>query len=142
MSADLLRNRITRLAMTLAGAALCIAGSAGTAAASASGCTYTDFPTGYVCSNVNGKGLHVDSVDVVRGKWHGEAIRNYQALVTVQERDGDRYEFWGRVFNEKKFGRVVISMDFDHWFDHDSKICSSFIESGEIQDTVCNRIKK
>ncbi|MDX6647077.1 MAG: hypothetical protein QOK40_2804 [Miltoncostaeaceae bacterium] len=142
MSANPPRRRITTLALTLAGAAACILGGAGTAAASASGCTYTDFPTNYVCHNVNGKGLHLDSVDIIRAKWSGSAIRDYQALVTVQEPDGDRYEFWSPAYHKKKFGRVVITLTFDHYFDHNSKICSSFLEGGAIQDTVCNKIHK
>jgi hypothetical protein len=140
MGAHLARNRFAMLGTALAASAACCLGGAGGAAASASGCTYTDFPTGYVCANINGKGLHLDSVDVIRGKWHGEAIRNYQALVTVQQKDGKRFEYWGRVYNKKKFGRVVITMDFDHWFADDSKICASFIEGGDIQDTVCKKI--
>lgn len=142
MSANVVRNRIAMLALSLAGAGACLLGAAGTAAASASGCTYTDFPYNYVCANVNGKGLHLDSVDVIRAKWNGSAIRDYQALVTVQERDGDRYEYSGPVYNKKRFGRVVVTLLFDHYFDDNSKICASFLEGGAIQDTVCEKIHK
>jgi len=142
MSANLLRRGTGTLALALAGAAACLLGGAGTAAASASGCTYTDFPTNYVCHNVNGEGLHVDTVDIIRAKWSGSSIRDYQALVTVQERDGDRYEFWSRVHDRKRFGRVVITLRFDRSFDDNSKICSSFLEGGAIQDTVCDKIHK
>jgi len=132
MSATSVRRTSAMLAIALAG----------TAAASASGCTYTDFPYAYVCANVNGKGLHLDSVDVIRAKWNGSSIRDYQALVTVQEKDGQRYEYWSPVYNEKHFGRVVVTLLFDNWFDDGSKICASFLESGTIQDTVCKKIHR
>jgi hypothetical protein len=142
MSATSVRNRFATLALTLAGATTCILGGAGTAAASANGCTYTAVPRDYVCHYVHGKGLHLDSVDVIRGRWGGGAIRNFSAMVTVQERDGDRYVFTSPTYPEKRFGRVVITFDFDHYFDDKSKICSSFFEDGVLQDTVCDEIHK
>jgi len=65
MSATSVRPTSAMLAIALAGVVACLLGVTGTAAASASGCTYTDFPYAYVCANVNGKGLHLDSVDVI-----------------------------------------------------------------------------
>jgi hypothetical protein len=142
MSATSVRNRFAVLALTLAGAATCILGGAGTAAASANGCTYTAVPRDYVCHYVHGKGLHLDSVDVIRGRWGGGAIRNFSAMVTIQERDGDRYVFTSPTYHEKRFGRVVITFDFDRSFEHRSRICSSFFEDEVLQDTVCNEILK
>jgi hypothetical protein len=142
MNATSVRGRFATLALTLAGAATVMLGGAGTAAASASGCTYTAVPRDYVCHYVHGKGLHVDSVDVIRGRWGGGAIRNFSAMVTIQERDGDRYAFTSPTYREKRFGRVVITFDFDRSFEHGSKVCSSFFEDDVLQDTVCNEILK
>jgi hypothetical protein len=143
MSAGLPRTlRILKLALALAGGALCVFGGAGTAAASAEGCTYTDFPHQYVCAYVHGKGLHVDTVDVIRGKLDGGSIRDYSATVTVQEPDGTSYWFWTPTYEEKHYGRVVLTLNIDTYFDDGSKICGSFYESGTLQDTACERIHK
>jgi hypothetical protein len=138
MSANLLRARpLGTLALTLACAALAAAGGAGTAAASAEGCTYTTFPYEYVCTYVHGKGLHVDTVDVIRGKMAGGTIRDYSASVTVDEPDGGHDEFWTTAYPDKVYGRAVVTLHIDQSFEDGSKICGSFYEGGQLQDTTC-----
>jgi indigoidine synthase A like protein len=70
--------------LTLAGAAACILGGAGTAAPSASVRVH-GLPEELGLPRRERQGLHLDSVDIIRATWTGSAICDYQALVPTSQ---------------------------------------------------------
>lgn len=135
------RSRLGRLALGgLAAVALAVGIGPSTALASADGCTYTQFPDEYVCGTVKGKKLHVDEVTVIRGKVAGGTIKNYHALVTVQAPNGSRWEFTSAVHKGKSYLRAWRTLKLDRSFPDNSRLCGSFFENGDYQDTVCFKI--
>ena len=137
-------RRPSRLALLAAGGlaagALALGAGATTAAASAEGCTYTDVPNAYVCGQVHGKKLHVDSMDVVRGKYPGGTISAYHAEVTVRSPRGTIWWFGSATHEGKSYVRAYRTLEIDRSFPDGSEICGSFFEGGQLQDTVCFRI--
>jgi hypothetical protein len=125
----------------LAAAALSLAllGTAGTgtAAADASGCTYTSFPAEYVCGNVYGDGLHVDEVEVIRGKLEGAAIYDLHGKAKVETPGGSEYWFSGDTVEGKTFGRQYVTVEVNQSFPDGSKICARAYERGEYVDAAC-----
>ncbi len=93
----------------LAAGALALGAGATTAAASADGCTYTDVPNAYVCAQVHGKKLHVDTVDVSRGKYPGGTISDYHAEVTVRSPRGTVWWFRSATHEGKSYTRAYMT---------------------------------
>ena len=137
-------RRPSRLALLAAGGlaagAMALGAGATTAAASAEGCTYTDVPNAYVCAQVHGKKLRVDTVDVSRGKFPGGTISDYHAEVTVRSRAGGFWWFRSGTREGKSYTRAYMTVDVNRSFPDGSKLCGSFFEGGQLQDTVCFRI--
>jgi hypothetical protein len=128
------------LAGGLAAGALVLGAGAGTAVAHADGCTYTDIPDAYVCAVVHGAKLRVDSVDVSRGKFPGGTIRDYHAEVTVRSPRGSLFTYRSGTHEGKTYTRAYMTVDVGGWFPDGSRLCATFFEGGDAQDTVCFRI--
>ena len=120
-----------------AAGALMLGVGASSAAASADGCTYTSFPDEYVCGVVEGEGLHVETMDVVRGKLLGGTIRDYHAEVTVTSAAGTEWRYTSETHAGKTYLRADRSLGIHRDFPDGSRICGSFFEGGDLQDTVC-----
>ena len=137
-------RRPSRLALLAAGGlaagALALGAGATTAAASADGCTYTDVPNAYVCAKVHGEKLHVEKVDVSRGKFPGGTISDYRAEVTVKSPAGETWWFRSGTHEGKSYTRAYMTVDVDRAFPDGSKLCGTFFEGGDEQDAVCFRI--
>jgi hypothetical protein len=121
----------------IAAGAMVLGAGASTAAASADGCTYTTFPDEYVCGVVEGEGLHIESMDVIRGKLLGGTIRDYHAEVTVTSPRGTKWRYRSETHSGKTYLRAYRSLGIDRDFPDGSTICGSFFEGGDLQDTVC-----
>jgi hypothetical protein len=128
------------LAGGLAAAGIALGAGAGTALASADGCTYTDIPYDYVCAVVHGEKLRVDSVDVSRGRFYGGGIRNYHAEVTIRSPRGSLFTYRSGTHEGKTYTRAYMTVGVGGWFPDGSRLCATFFEDGAAQDTVCFRI--
>jgi hypothetical protein len=111
------------------------------AAASSQGCTYTKFPSHYVCFNINGSGRYVSTFAVIRGKldWDND-ICNNRAKVVVRHRGS---VIWSRTTSVRRgcqIFRVVRTIGAYRRFPSPSYACGSFYENGILQDTACNWI--
>jgi hypothetical protein len=137
-------RRPSRLALLAAGGlaagAMALGAGATTAVASAEGCTYTDVPYAYVCGQVHGEKLHVETVDVSRGKFPGGTIKDYHAEVTVRSPGGGFWWFRSGTHEGKTYTRAYMTVDIHRSFPDGSKLCGTFFEGGDAQDTVCFRI--
>jgi hypothetical protein len=132
------RGNLGRLALGgIAAGAIAFGAGASTAAASADGCTYTSVPNEYVCGVVHGERLHVDTVDVVRGKYPGGTIRDYHATVTVRSPRGTVWRYRSSTHEGKTYVRAYRTLKIDGDFPDGSRLCGSFYEGGSLQDTVC-----
>lgn len=136
---------MARLVVTLAATLVAAVGSLalGTpqAAASSQGCTYTKFPSHYVCFSINGSGTYVSTFDVIRGKldWDND-ICNHRAKVVVRHRGS---VIWSRTTSVRRgcqIFRVVRTFEAYRRFPSPSYACGSFYENGVLQDTACNWI--
>ena len=129
------------LAATLVAAVGSLALGTPQAAASSQGCTYTKFPSHYVCFNINGSGTYVSTFAVIRGKldWDND-ICNHRAKVVVRHRGS---VIWRRVSTLRRgcqIFRVVRTFGAYRRFPSPSYACGSFYEKGVLQDTACNWI--
>ena len=135
------RRPARKLAGLLAGAiaagAVAFGSGVSTAAAEADGCTYTDVPYAYVCGVVHGEKLRVDTVDVVRGKYPGGTIKDYHAEVTIRSPRGSVWTYRSGTHEGKSYTRAYMTVEIGGWFPDGSKLCGTFFESGDPQDTVC-----
>jgi hypothetical protein len=136
---------MARLGVILAAALAAALGSLalGTpqAAASSQGCTYTKFPSHYVCFNINGSSTYVSTFAVIRGKldWDND-ICNHRAKVVVRHRGR---VIWRRETSLRRgcqIFRVVRTIAAYRRFPSPSYACGSFYENGVLQDTACNWI--
>lgn len=134
----------SRLALVAAGAlaagALALGAGAAAAAASApsaEGCVSTRFPTEYVCAEVHGTGLYVESIDITRAKLLGGAISDHHVEVAVRSPRGDELIQGSFPSEGTTRGRVRVSTPIDWTFPPDSQICGSFLEGDVLQGTVC-----
>jgi len=129
------------LAATLVAAVGSLALGTPQAAASSQGCTYTKFPSHYVCFNINGSGRYVSTFAVIRGKldWDND-ICNHKAKVVVRHRGS---VIWSRTTSVRRgcqIFRVVRTIGAYRRFPSPSYACGSFYENGVLQDTACNWI--
>jgi hypothetical protein len=129
------------LAATLVAAVGSLALGTPQAAASSQGCTYTKFPSHYVCFNINGSGRYVSTFAVIRGKldWDND-ICNHRAKVVVRHRGS---VIWSRRTSLRRgcqIFRVVRTIGAYRRFPSPSYACGSFYENGVLQDTACNWI--
>ncbi|MEX0817063.1 MAG: hypothetical protein WD027_06440 [Gaiellales bacterium] len=136
---------MARLVVTLAATLVAAFGSLalGTpqAAASSQGCTYTKFPSHYVCFSINGSGTYVSTFDVIRGKldWDND-ICNHRAKVVVRHRGSVIWSRTSSVRQGCQIFRVVRTFGAYRRFPSPSYACGSFYENGVLQDTACNWI--
>jgi hypothetical protein len=136
---------MARLVVTLAATLVAAVGSLalGTpqAAASSQGCTYTKFPSHYVCFSINGSGTYVSTFDVIRGKldWDND-ICNHRAKVVVRHRGSVIWSRTSTVRRGCQIFRVVRTFGAHRRFPSPSYACGSFYENGVLQDTACNWI--
>lgn len=93
-------------------------------------------PEGYTCNNTYGGGLHVDRVEVVRGKASWEGICSYSASVEVHGPDG------ALLFSERTGivrdgecvpGRAYITIPVNRDFPANSELSTRFFERDEQQ---------
>jgi hypothetical protein len=136
---------MARLGVTLAATLVAAVGllALGTpqAAASSQGCTYTKFPSHYVCFSINGSGTYVSTFSVIRGKldWDND-ICNHRAKVVVRHRGS---VIWRRESTLRRgcdIFRVVRTFGAYRRFPSPSYACGSFFENGVLQDKACNWI--
>ncbi|MDX6554432.1 MAG: hypothetical protein QOD86_627 [Miltoncostaeaceae bacterium] len=121
-------------------AALVVGVGAGTAAASADGCTYTEFPHEYVCASVTGKKLNVEKVEVVRGKLPAGVIDDYHGEANVYTPAGKHYVFTSSVRTGKRYTRAHVTIRINRSFPNGSKICGAFFERDSWIDSACFKI--
>jgi hypothetical protein len=134
-------GRPGRALIAAAAAAALVAGAgAGTAAGSADGCTYTEFPHEYVCASVTGKKLHVEKVEVVRGKLPAGVIDDYHGEANVYTPDGRHLVFRSSLRTGKRYARAHVTIRIGRSFPDGSKICGAFFERGSWIDSACFRI--
>jgi hypothetical protein len=129
------------LVATLVAAAASLAIATPEARASSEGCTYTRFPSQYVCFRINGTGRYVSTFQVKRGKldWDND-ICNHRAKVVVRHRGS---VIWRRVTSLRRgcdIFRVVRTISAYRSFPSPSWACGSFYENGILQDRACNWI--
>jgi hypothetical protein len=107
--------------------------------AAADGCTYTQWPTDYVCGAIpwDADPLFVRYFDVVRGRFSGEAIRDYHAVVRFEPPTGKAWVFRSKRHTGKTFVRATRTVNVNRAFPDGTRACGSFYEAGELQDTVC-----
>ncbi len=125
--------------------AACVAALAAApyAGATSEGCTYTKFPTHYVCFRIEGSGLHVDKFQVKRGKLDADnSICNHRARVVVRHDGKVVYRKWTKRRAGCDLFRVVRTIKVNRNFPDGSEACGSFFENGVLQDTACNEIKR
>jgi hypothetical protein len=144
----LLRPTIAALAAT--GAAIVLLAGAGGAAAGDDdhhrgnhddkACTLTHYPHDFVCVKVDGKRNYVDDAYVVRVKRDGDKIRDYKAVVWVQEPDGDVEVFRTRTRHDTERGHAYVKVDIDERFDDRSILCGAFYEEGDLEGVACLRL--
>jgi hypothetical protein len=129
------------LAATLVAAVGSLALETPQAAASSQGCTYTKFPSHYVCFNINGSGRYVSTFAVIRGKldWDND-ICNHRAKVVVRHRGSVIWSRTSTVRRGCQIFRVVRTFGAYRRFPSPSYACGSFYENGVLQDTACNWI--
>jgi hypothetical protein len=129
------------LAATLVAAVGSLAIGTPQAAASSQGCTYTKFPSHYVCFSINGSGRYVSTFDVIRGKldWDND-ICNHRAKVVVRHRGSVIWSRTSTVRRGCQIFRVVRTFGAYRRFPSPSYACGSFYENGVLQDTACNWI--
>jgi hypothetical protein len=134
-------KRLTALTVATA-SSVAMLGSVGTGAVSAdaSGCTYTTFPTEYVCAKVKGKKLYVDTVTVIRGKFDGAAMYDFHAEVTVKTPAGKLYTIKGGTLTGKRFARQYIDVRVKRSYPDGSKLCARAFERDGYVDAACFKI--
>ena len=135
------RSSVGRVLLGAAAAGAVAFGSGvSTAAASADGCTYTEFPHEYVCAQVHGEKLHVDKVVVIRGKLPAGVIDDYHAEVNVYTPAGRHLVYRSTVRTGKRYTRAVVTVHLNRSFPDGSKICGAFFERGSWIDSACFKI--
>jgi hypothetical protein len=136
--------RLTAAAAAAVAAAACILWlGAEPASASSQGCTYTKFPTHYVCFSINGISNYVSSFAVIRGKLDADNdICNHRARVRVTAPSGRTWTYWTARRPGCQIFRVVRSISVRRTYPSGSRACGSFYENGVLQDTACNWIRR
>jgi hypothetical protein len=129
------------LALAVALVVLTMSMSASAAPASSQGCTYTSFPDQYVCLNINGSKLHVDSFGVIRGKlYDSNGICNYHATMRVTAPNGQTWNYRSPTRSGCSIGRAGRAFMVNRNYPNNSRACGTFYENNVVQDTACNKI--
>lgn len=134
-------KRLALIVPTALAVAAGLAVAAPEAHATSEGCTYTRFPSHYVCFRINGEGRHVDTFQVKRGKLDASNdICNHRARVVVRFKGKVVYRRWTTLRRGCDQFRVVRTINVDRNFPSGSRACGSFFENGVLQDKACNKI--